>query len=566
MDQAFAHTLAPILLLLATGIVALLVSRALGMSPIVGYLALGAALRASDFPLTSDDETVGLLAELGVVFLLFDLGLHFSLRTVRAEAASIFGLGPVQMLLATAALSGLATAYGMPPGTAVFMGATLALSSTAAVAPLIVERHQQSCPVGLTAIAILIFQDVAAIFLLIVANAAAGGGNVLLAVAAALAKAALGLVLALWVGRAVVGPLFALVARLGREEAFSAMALLVALTAGWAAARSGLSLTLGAFLGGMTLAETPYQAVIRSEIKPFRGLFLGFFFVSVGLSLDSGAIGSHWLAIVAVCALLLAAKTATNALSSLAFRWSVPGSLQLGFLLAQGSEFVFVVLGTQATGALVGKTEVSIVAAAVVLSLGATPVVASAGRALAGRLRARRKPSRDPELERREEAAPVLIVGMGRVGRTIADGLSELRIGYVAVERDQARLREAIADGYAAMYGDMSDSRIWPSVVAERRVSVLTAPSYEISQGLTAMAAQLFPDLTRFAAVADEAEAERFRALGLRAVVERGIPRGLDTAVAVLDALDADRAAVAAWMRREQERALGGAETLFVAA
>ena len=144
--------------------------------------------------------------------------------------------------------------------------------------------------------------------------------------------------------RLVVRPLFDLIARTRNEEVFTAMALLVALAAGWATGPIGLSLTLGAFLGGMIIADTPYRPVIQSEIKPFRGLLLGFFFISVGLSLDLAALIRFWPAVIAVTVLLLAVKIVTNAAASLVFRWSVPGSTQLGFLLAQGSEFAFVIL------------------------------------------------------------------------------------------------------------------------------------------------------------------------------------------------------------------------------
>ena len=211
------------------------------------------------------------------------------------------------------------------------------------------------------------------------------------------------------------------------------MALLIALAAGWATGQIGLSLTMGAFLGGMTLAETPYRAVIQSEIAPFRGLLLGFFFISVG--------------------------------------------------------------------------------------------------------------------------------------RTLADALNEFGIGYSAVERDQRRLSEAVADGYAAVFGDMADPRLWnPIAVHGRKISALTAPSYEMSSELTPMARQLYPSLLHYAAVADGAEAERFHALGIRAVVDRSFPPGLDLAAAVLGTLGIDADALTGWMRRQQRRALGGAEESVVAA
>ena len=567
IDTPMLAALVPVILLLALGVMAAVASRAARLSPIVGYLALGLALKAGGVAIVSDSGTVRLLAELGVVFLLFNIGLHFSLAHVRQQARDIFGFGPLQVLFGTLLLGLMALATGLAPLPAFLLGAVLALSSTAVVAPLIAERHQQNCPVGLTATAILVFQDVAAIFLLIIAGALGGGGSILPVAALALAKAAASFAVAVLLARAVIRPLFSLIARVRQEEVFTAMALLIALAAGWATGQIGLSLTLGAFLGGMTVAETPYRAVIQSEIAPFRGLLLGFFFISVGLSLDIGALQRQWPAVIAVAVILIAAKVLTNAAASLVFRWSVPGSLQLGFLLAQGSEFAFVVLSLPAVHELVGPARVSVAAAAVALSLAATPNIAATGRAFAGRLRMRALKARDPELEMKELAAPVLIVGMGRVGRTLADALNEFGIGYSAVERDQRRLSEAVADGYAAVFGDMADPRLWdPIAVHGRKISALTAPSYEVSSELTPMARQLYPNLLRYAVVADDAEAERFHALGLRAVVDRSFPPGLDLAAAVLGELGIDADALTGWMRRQQERALGGTGEEFVVA
>ena len=559
--MADAHSilaaLVPVILLLALGVVAAVGSRAVGLSPIVGYLLLGLGLSGAGIETMSDSATVATLAELGVVFLLFDIGLHFSLKHLREQSRDIFGFGPVQVLAGTLGLGLAALLFGLSPLAAFLIGATLALSSTAVVARLIGERHQQNCPVGLTATAILIFQDVAAIFLLIVAGALGSGAALLPAMALALLKAALAFGVAVLLARLVVRPLFDVVARSRNEEVFTAMALLVALATGWATGAIGLSLTLGAFLGGMIISETPYRAVIQSEIKPFRGLLLGFFFISVGLSLDLATLQRDWPWVIVVAALLLAVKVVTNAAASLAFRWSVPGSTQLGFLLAQGSEFAFVVLSLPAVRALVGEQVAAVLIGAVALTLAATPSLAETGRTLAGRMRRRAARIADPELQPRDVDAPVFIVGMGRIGRTLADALNEFSIGYVAMERDDRRFREAVADGYAVVFGDSSDPRIWePVALHGRRFSVLTAPMFEVANGVTPMLSSRYPNLKRIAAVRNEAEAEQFQSIGITPVIDRSIPRGLDLAAIVLTDLGIDAEAIGAWMRRQQERAL----------
>ncbi|MFO1127411.1 MAG: cation:proton antiporter [Rhodospirillales bacterium] len=549
--------LIPVIVLLGLGVVAAVGSRALKLSPIVGYLLLGLGLRASGVQLLSDSATVATLAELGVVFLLFDIGLHFSLQHIREQAGDIFGFGPVQVLGAALALGLMAMLLGLRPPAAFLVGATLALSSTAVVARLIGERHQQNCPVGLTATAILIFQDVAAIFLLIVAGAFGSQTAVLPAIGLAVIKALLAFGIAVLIARLLVRPLFDAIARSRNEEVFTAMALLVALAAAWATGAIGLSLTLGAFLGGMIVAETPFRAVIQAEIKPFRGLLLGFFFISVGLSVDLAMLMRLWPWVVGVAMLLVAVKIVTNAAASLVFGWSVPGSTQLGFLLAQGSEFAFVILSLPPVRALLGEQVAAVLIGSVALTLAVTPTLAEVGRSLAGRMRRRSARTASSELQPRDIATPVFIVGMGWIGRTLADALNEFSIGYVAIERDDRRFRDAVADGYAVMFGDSGDPRIWePIALHGGRLLVLTAPSFEASSAVTPIVTTLYPTLKRIAAVHTDAEAEQFRSIGIAPVIERGVPRGLDLAVAVLNDMGVGDDAIGGWMRRRQERAL----------
>jgi len=366
-----------------------------------------------------------------------------------------------------------------------------------------------------------------------------------------------GLAATVVIARVAIRPLLALVAGTGNEEVFTATALGIALAAGWATGQIGLSLTLGGFLGGLTLSETPYRVVIQSEITAFRGLLLGFFFIYVGFSLDAGIIAHHWLAVLGIAVAFVAVKVLTNVAASLVFRWSVPGSTQLGFLLSQGSEFAFVILSLPTVRALIGESTASILVAAVALSMAATPNLAEAGRALAGHMRRRRQKAVDQELIPRSTTAPVIIVGMGRVGRTVADALIEFNIEYFGIERDQRRLREAIADCYSASLGDAADTRTWESVeLKNRKVSVLTAPRLDVLSSNAPVAAARYPNLKRIAVAADEVEAGRFRDLGIKAVVEQGAPHGRDTAVQVLVELGFDADKVAQWTQQVSGRTL----------
>lgn len=540
----------PVITLLALGIIAVVVSKRAGLNPIVGYLLLGTLLSLFGPKFLGKGSTVEALSELGVVFLLFDIGLHFSFTRVQEQASSIFGFGPLQVLLGTVVLGAMARLFGLSIGASLLIGMTLALSSTAVVASLIAERHQHNCPVGVTAYAILVFQDVAAIAVLIAVTATDTGNSVLPSIGMALVKAVVAFFAGVVLARLIVEPLLTMIVRTQNEEVFTATALVVALAAGWATANAGLSMSLGAFLGGMILADTPYRAVIQSEIKPFRGLLLGFFFITVGLSLNILALAHSWFVIIALAVLIVVAKILTNMAASLVFRWSTPGSAQLGFLLAQGSEFAFVILSLPATQRLVGQDTASVLIGAVALTLAATPTIAETGRVLAGRMRSRSTQASNQELIPLEGTAKVLIVGMGPSGRIIADAMIAFNISYLAIEANDMRLRDAIADGYDVLYGDLNDPRLWePMVVSTRKLNILTEPNLELSTGWIPALSRRYPELRLIVIVSDEVEAEKFAALNLRSVIYRP-EQGHDLALKILLELGVDPEDAANWIRK----------------
>jgi CPA2 family monovalent cation:H+ antiporter-2 len=549
-DAAILAALASIVSLLALGVAAALASRALKLSPIVGYIVLGLVLRAAGAERWIGAGTISVLAQVGVVLLLFDVGLHFSIEHVRKHAGDIFAFGPVQVLASTLLLGVGGAILGAPIGVAFLVGAILALSSTAVVGRLISERHQQGCPVGLTATSILVFQDIFAILLLVVAGAVAAGGSLLAASLVAIGKAFMALAVTFITARLLVGRVLGLVARTKNDEIFTALVLFFALAAAWATGAIGLSLTLGAFLGGLALAETPYKHLIESEIKPFRGLLLSFFFIAIGVSLDPRFLLASWPTILALSGAVLVLKAFGNVIASLVFRWSVPGSTQLGLLLSQGSEFAFVILALPAVQSVVGRERTSIVTAIVALTMALTPSVADLGRRLAGHMRRSMTRNALNELTPSETDAPVIIVGMGAVGRLVADALIRFDIDYFAIERDQTRLRAATADGYHVGFGDAADTRLWESVkLSEREVSVLTAPVAETIADTRAIMKANYPKLKRFAYAPDQAAANTLRALGLTAVADTGGFPGLALATALLKSRGVPDDKIGGWIK-----------------
>lgn len=559
--MAEIHTLQPVIILLAIGILAILLMRRLQLSPIVGYLLAGMLIGPHGLGLIQESATTHLLAELGVVFLLFDIGLHFSLTHIWDARRDILVLGPLQVGLCAAVIGLLATLVGLKLGLAIIVGTTLALSSTAVVVQTLAEHGQQSCPIGVTATAVLIFQDICAIFLLILATSIDAPGQTALAATIVLAafKAALAFKAAIFIGRYLIGPLFRLLGKARNEEIFTAIALLTVLITAAATGLLGLSLTLGAFLGGMIISETSYRHLIQTEVKPFRSLLLGFFFITVGMSLHMDVLVREWFTIVLIVVLLMSVKTVFIASAALFLKTPLRITIQLGFLLSQGSEFAFVIFAIPELQNLLGFGTTAVLITAVAASLALTPTLANLGQRLALQLASKnlaaQQNTNTPFLP---TVAPVVIFGMDAVGRCVADALEAHGIGYTAIEIDHERFIKANADGYPVAFGDAADLRLMETFdLAQRPTIVVTIIRYEISEALTPIMRERYPNLTRFVAVTSEEEKQKFEQLGMHPVLNRSFPRGIDLAAKVLAAHGVANEKIDAWMRQRQNQALG---------
>lgn len=563
-SHAEQAVLLPAILLLAAGLLAIAAAKLTRISAIVGFIVAGVALGPSGLALVSENATTRLLAELGVVFLLFEIGLHFSIDQLRKNPRDVLSLAPFQAVFSAFAFGGASYALGVPLQTAIAVGGALAISSTAVVMQTLSDRDQRNCPLGRSATTVLIVQDILAIFLLTYgASIMVGEAGALAAeLGLAAAKAAIGFVLVLTVGPILLDPAFRFLARTRNQEAFTAGALLLTLTLAAASAAAGLSLTLGGFLAGMMIGATRYRHVIETEAKPFRGLLLGFFFVTVGIRVDLDFVLANWWAVAGVALGLMALKTALNILAALASRWSLPGAIQFGFLLSQGSEFAFVILGLPGIAESLAGDAASLLISAIALSLALTGPWSLLGLRLA-RLAAAQLTKAGPEAtppapetsaDGREPE--ILLLGTGPVGRRTADGLRRFAIPYSAVETDPDRFNAASADGYEVMFGDPGDLRFMQTVGAERvRILAISSPRYEISRAVSPAVREMFPRLQRIVGVDTEADAARHHALGMEAVINRTAPRGLDFASAVLATVGVEQEAIARWRRDEMDRA-----------
>jgi len=550
MEQA--HAIAPAVILLGAGLLAVLLTRLLRVSPIVGFIGAGVLIGGHGLGVIEEGPTPHLLAELGVVFLLFDIGLHFSWTEVLRSRRDLLLLGPAQIALAALGLGLAAWAVGLAPGTATIVGVALALSSTAVVSRVIVDEELETCPIGRSATAVLILQDVAAILLLVVATSLdGGGGSPAAAVLSALGSAALAVAIAVTLGRFAVGPAFRSLARINNEGVFTTAALFVVLATAWATGVAGLSLTLGAFLAGMIIADTPYRHLVQTETRPFRNLLMGLFFMNVGMGVDPAALVANAASVLAVVGGLLVGKTALGFLAGRLNGWNAAGALEFGFLLGQGSEFALVVFAVPAVASALGAESLGLLVSAIAISLAAAPAWTRLGLALAQRVaNLGRAPGETPVCADASDERPVLLFGMNDVGRLAADALRAHDIPQVAIEVDPERFLSATAHGYAVTYGDPADLRLLDAIGGTgARAVALAFPRYDISRELTPFVRERYPGLGRLVAVNDEADRSRHAALGMNAVITRGLPRGIEFATELLRFTGVAEERIAEWMR-----------------
>lgn len=557
MEQAL-H-LQPILTLLIIGILAVVVMRPLHMSPIVGYLLAGMLIGEHGFGWIEESETTHLLAELGVVFLLFDIGLHFSIAHIWDARRDILGLGPLQIVLTTLLLAILAVLFAsISLEVAIVAGATLALSSTAVAAQILADNQQSSCPVSVSATAVLIFQDICAIFLLILANSLGGNEAALIStigLAALKAVAAFGT--AIMLGRFLISPLFQWIASYKDDEVFTATALFIVLATAAATGLLELSLTLGAFLAGMIISETRYRHIIQTEVKPFRGLLLGFFFITVGMTLNLDVLFDRWGEILLVTLALVGLKAMLIYVAARLLGTPARSALQMGILLSQGSEFAFVIFAIPAVKQVLGTEYAAILIISVAASMALTPILVLLGRKLARKWADEDWNNSRTQTDNKPSDTPVIIVGMAEVGRRVANALDAHDLPYRSIEVNHDCFMDACTNGYNVGFGDATDLRLMHTIkMSHAQTIVITFSNYEISSQLTPLVLEKYPDLNLMVAVKDEAARKRFNALGMQAVIQRSFPRGLDMAVAVLARHDVDAKKIYSWMQRQQSSEL----------
>ena len=515
--------LADLLVFLVAAVVVVPVARRLRSSPVIGYLAAGLMVGPHGLGLVEDEATLAAIAEFGVVFMLFMIGLELSLQRLWVMRRMVFGLGFAQVAVSSAAIGAVALAMGQPPEAALVIGGALALSSTAFVLQLLSERGEQMTRHGRNAFAILLFQDLAVLPLLVVIPLlATAGDNIVrtLVDTAVVASFALGgIVLA---GRFLLQPFFRIVAATQSNELFAIATLTLVLGAGWITQHAGMSMTLGAFMAGLLVAETAYRHQIEADIRPFRGILLGLFFMSIGGSMDLPLIAARWPELLALLAALLAVKAAIIYGLARLFQVARPDAARLAAALAQGGEFAFIALTLALSLGVVGAGAVQILMAVVASSLLLTPGLCALGLHLSERLdgaAAREDPDALAE-EGARFSRHVVIAGYGRIGRTVARLCELEQVPWLALDTDHRRVDEAAARKLPVYFGDTTRAEVLGAAgVARARALVVTLDSPIATSRALAAVRGHWRQLPVVARAHDHNHAAQLRHLGATATV-----------------------------------------------
>jgi CPA2 family monovalent cation:H+ antiporter-2 len=462
-----------IVLVLGTAAIVVPAFMRLGVSPVFGYLIagallgpdglgrLGAAVPWLQAITVTDRAQIAHLAEAGIVFLLFMIGLELTIQRLLTMRRLVFGLGAAQVGLAGGLMTIAGLWFGLEPVAALIIGFSLALSSTAIVVQLLADQKRMGSATGRASFAVLLFQDIAVVPLLVLIGVLTSGigGSLLGGLGFAAIKAAIAVAAIIGIGRYLLRPLFRMVAKTGNSEFFMAASLLVVIGTGLVTAASGLSMALGAFVAGLILAETEYRREIEATIEPFKGLLIGVFFFSVGMSLDIAVLLREPLRLLAACVGLLVLKAIVLFVLARVFGIVRHAAAESALLMAPAGEFAFVAVGLAVTGGIIadeaGKSAIAVAS----ITMALTPLLAVAGARVASRLRpvaAGHTAATAPLPVLTDERPKVIVAGYGRVGELVVDMLEEHKVTYVAIDGNPDNVAMGRKRGRNVQFGDAS--------------------------------------------------------------------------------------------------------------
>ena len=520
-----------VLLLLGASVMAVVVFRRFNLPPVLGYLFVGSVIGPHALNLMNDVHRAEYLAEFGVVFLMFSIGLEFSLPKLYAMKRIVFGLGMLQVLVSMILISGLIMFFGVSWQLGIALGGVFAMSSTAVLTKLLVERQQLDSAHGREIMGVLLFQDLAVVpLLVIIPSLTQPPEKLAMLLGVALVKAVIVLAVILVFGQKLMRKWFHFVARAKSSEVFVLNVLLITLSLATITELAGLSLALGAFVAGMLISETEYKMQVEEDIKPFRDVLMGLFFVTIGVKLDLHIlVGLWWQVLLALLALLLI-KSLIIGLISLRLGASQGNAIRSGLWLCAGGEFGFVLLGE-----IVNKPrEIQQVALTVlVLSMLIAPFIVQYSERVVVRFVASEWMMRSMQLTKIAAHSMgaekhVILCGFGRSGQYLARFLGQENITYVALDLDPDRVREAAAGGENVVYGDVGRKEaLMAAGLMRASVVIVTMGDTLLAEKVLHHVQESRPDLPVVVRTLDERDMERLTRAGAAEVVPEALEASL---------------------------------------
>lgn len=535
------HFLTIVLLILSAAVIIVATFKKLKLSPVLGYFVAGGLIGeyGLNFVNSADTETLG---EVGVIFLLFAIGLELTFERLKSMRRLVFGFGSFQVAITTVAIGSVAYMMGESLASAVILGGGLALSSTAIVLQVVAENRAQSTQVGRLSLAALLLQDFAVVPLLVLVPILAGEQvGLIKPLGEAFLKAVLVLVFIFVVGRIVLRPIFNMISSSNSAESneiFIAATILIALGTAYLTNYMGLSLALGAFAAGLLVAETEFQLQAEESIAPFKGLFLGLFFMSVGMSINLQLVLDNISFIATLSCGLIILKAIIIILLALAFKFNVGNSIHVGLLLGQGSEFAFILFR------LAGKKSIfnidtDTLLLVVTITMAVTPLLAALGGWIAKKLDKKNKLKQaDIYKEIYDLNHHVILLGFGRVGQMVARLLTAEKVNYVAVDINPEHVASERQKGNPVYLGDASSLEMLTSVGIPRASSIIISLSNEVTlKKASRVISKAYPKLPIVVRSKDLSKATEFYDAGAKIIVPETYETGLQLGGAVLKAV-----------------------------
>ncbi len=547
-----------ILVLGTAGVVVPVMSR-LKISPVVGFLLAGIIMGpyglsrlSGQFPLIeyvtiSDSSEFPAFAELGILLLMFLIGIELSFNRLITMRRLIFGFGSLQVLGSMAIIAFAAYYSGLSPQAAVLVGAAFSLSSTAIIIEELSLKKRLNSPVGRTAFAVLLKQDLAVIPFIILAGLMARQNTTSLAdeLWSALFSGVFAIVLLLFAGRYLFKPVLRVVVGTNSPDMFLAAVLSIVIGAGMTASYFGLSMALGGFAAGLLLAETEYRRMIESMIEPFKGILLGVFFISVGFEIDPAVIYANIGTLTLGLILVIACKTAVIVPTGYLFGYSTAKGVELGLLLGPAGEFAFVLLGGAASSGLIGKEHTSLLMSCVALGMAILPALVVLGEKIGFAFKKDESPLDVTGGSEAVGQGGAIVIGSGRVGSLVSLFLDQQSVQHILVDSNAAIVKGKRLGGIKIYYGDATHPEFLKKCGLEQaKTLIITINNPKKAEEITAIAHQLKPGVNIIARAHDEVHAKRLYRLGADVVIPETVEASLQLAEASLRSLGFENSVV----------------------